>query len=68
MAMTLRLPEELEKQLEEIASRKHISKHALITQSVERLVRSEDEQQQVDEAVDYAFERYGDVIERLADA
>lgn len=68
MAMTLRLPEELEKQVEAIAARRHVSKHALITESVVRLVEAEEEQRQVDEAFHDAFERYGDVIERLADA
>lgn len=66
--MTLRLPEELEKQVEAIASRRHVSKHALITQSVERLVLEDEEQRHVDDAFAYAFERYGKVIERLADA
>ncbi|WP_229503413.1 CopG family ribbon-helix-helix protein [Nesterenkonia sedimenti] len=68
MAMTLRLPEELDKKIEEIAERRHISKHALIAQSVEQFVREDEERRQVDEAFDYAFERYGKVIERLADA
>ncbi len=66
--MTLRLPEELDRRLDELAAQRHTSKHSLVLQAVEELVRAQDAQEKIDRAVDYTFERYGDVVDRLADA
>lgn len=68
MAMTLRLPEEIDRKLEQLAASKHMSKQSLVIQATENLIREDEAQRKVDRAVDYTFERYGKVVERLADA
>ncbi len=66
--MTLRLPEDIDRQLDELAKSSHVSKQALVIQTTEELLRRREAQRKIDRAVDDTFERYGDVVERLADA
>ncbi|GFZ84058.1 hypothetical protein [Nesterenkonia alkaliphila] len=68
MAMTLRLPEDTDRKLEELAASRHVSKQSLIIQATEKLLQEDENKRKVDRAVDYTFERYGKVVERLADA
>lgn len=68
MAMTLRLPEELDSRLEELARARGISKHALVVESTRMLV---DLEMNTDLAVDIAAgvrHRYTDLLKRLEDA
>ncbi len=66
--MTLRLPEDTDRKLEELAASRHVSKQSLIIQATEKLLQEDENKRKVDRAVDYTFERYGKVVERLADA
>lgn len=68
MAMTLRLPEDVDRQLDELARSTHVSKQSLVIQATEELLRRREAQRKIDRAVEDTFERYGDVVERLADA
>lgn len=66
MAMTLRLPEELEKDLETIAAEEGVSKHSLITEGARELVETRRRRSVIWGAVNHVDSKYGDVIDRLA--
>lgn len=68
MAMTVRLPEELDAQLEEIARTRHISKHAVIIEAATRFANSETKTQRVLSIADEVAERYAVALTRLEDA
>lgn len=68
MAMTVRLPAELDAQLEELARRRHTSKHALLIEAAERFTGSEAKTSRVIAAVDDISAQYADALARLEDA
>lgn len=68
MAMTLRLPEELDKQLEEIARARHMSKHAVVLEAATRFAQTETKTERALRLVDEVMDRYADTIQRLEDA
>ncbi|WP_312169177.1 ribbon-helix-helix protein, CopG family [Microbacterium sp.] len=68
MAMTVRLPEELDAQLEEIARTRHISKHAVIIEAATRFANSETKTQRVLSIAEEVAERYAVALTRLEDA
>lgn len=68
MAMTLRLPEDLDAKFEELAARRHTSKHALLIEAADRFIR---EEVTTDEAVTIALgvaDRYAELLKKLEDA
>lgn len=67
MAMTLRLPEELDKQLEEIARARHTSKHAIVVEAAMRFASTESKTRQVLRLSAEVIDQYADAIERLKD-
>jgi predicted transcriptional regulator len=68
MAINLRIPAELDARLEELATREHTSKHALILQGVEGLVRDRGRRDEIDRAVDYVLDHDAQLLTKLADA
>lgn len=68
MAMTLRLPEELDRRLEQLARERGTSKHALLIEASDRFVQSESKTNRVLGAIDEIGEQYADTIRRLEDA
>lgn len=68
MAMTVRLPEELDAQLEAIARARHTSKHAVIIEAATRFVNSETKTDRVLSIAESVAERYADTLKRLEDA
>lgn len=68
MAMTLRIPEELDRELEEIAAAEHISKHALLLQAAQLVVDRRDRRKQIMGAIDFVTTHDAVLLERLADA
>jgi len=68
MAMTVRLPEELDAKLEAIARARHISKHAVLIEAAERFSATESKTTRVLAAIDEIGERYSETITRLEDA
>ena len=68
MAMTVRLPAELDAKLEEIARARHTSKHAVLVEAATRYANSESKTDQVLRIADEIAERYADTITRLEDA
>ncbi len=67
MAMTLRLPEELDRALDEIADVEHVSKHALVLQGVQLLIARRG-RAAVNEAVDFVLSHDAELLRRLEDA
>ncbi|WP_314650501.1 ribbon-helix-helix protein, CopG family [uncultured Microbacterium sp.] len=68
MAMTVRLPENIDDQLGALAARRHTSKHALLIEAADRFLR---EEITTDEAVSTArgvADRYADLLKKLEDA
>lgn len=68
MAMNLRLPAELDAQLEALAQRDHVSKHALVLQSVEQLVSMRARRTEIDSGMEFVLDHDADLLDRLADA
>lgn len=68
MAMNLRLPPELDAQLEDIARERHMSKHAVIIEAAARFARTESKTARVLSLADEITGRYADAIKRLEDA
>ncbi|XPP27447.1 MAG: ribbon-helix-helix protein, CopG family [Leucobacter sp.] len=68
MAMTVRLPEELDAKLEQIAAARHSSKHAVLLAAAERFVSEELKTALVLDAVERVGVQYAEAIQRLEDA
>lgn len=68
MAMTVRFSTELDEQLQKIADARHTSKHALVLQAVEVLVKTETLTDRVMTSVDRTIERDAELLTRLEDA
>ena len=68
MAMTVRLPAELDARLGELARQRHTSKHALLLEAADRFAASEDKTARVLAAVDEVTAEYADALRRLEDA
>jgi predicted transcriptional regulator len=68
MAMTARLPEELDTQLEAIARARHTSKHALLIEAVDGFVRAQSKTDLVLAAIDDISIEYAGALKRLEDA
>ena len=68
MALNLRIPEDLDRELDALASREHVSKHALLLQGAELIVRSRARRDEVDRAIDFVTTHDADLLRRLADA
>ncbi len=68
MAMTLRLPPELDAQLERLAAMRHTSKHALILEAADRFAKAHDKTADVLSAVEEITDQFADALKRLEDA
>lgn len=68
MAMTIRLTPELDEKLRLLADSRHVSKHALILQSIEVLVLQSDKTKSVLASVERTLERDSELLARLADS
>jgi predicted transcriptional regulator len=68
MAMTVRLPEELDRALDEIAAAEHVSKNSLIVQGAALVVARRSRRAMVDEAVDFVLSHDAELLQRLEDA
>lgn len=68
MAMTVRLPEELDSALEAIAKQRHTSKHALLIEAADRFTRQESKTERVLASVDETVTEYAELLKRLEDA
>lgn len=68
MAMTLRIPPELDARLEELAASKHMSKHGLVLQAVEALVARTTRREDILAAAEFVRTHDAELLARLADA
>lgn len=68
MAMTVRLPAELDEKLEQIAAARHTSKHAVLIEAANRFVTDEFKTAMVLALTDEAAEDWAELFERLEDA
>ena len=68
MALTVRIPEELDRQLDELAAREHVSKHALLLQGAELVVRARSRRDDIDRGIDFVMNHDADLLKRLEDA
>ncbi len=68
MAMTVRLPEELDRRLEAIAAAEHVSKHALLVQGAELIAERRARGELISGAIDFVTTHDAALLERLADA
>lgn len=68
MAMTLRIPEELDRQLEEVAAAEHMSKHALLLQAAQLIVDRRGRREEISGAIDFVTTHDAALLARLADA
>jgi len=68
MAMTLRLPPELDEKLDRISAAEHISKHALLLQAAEALVLRRSRGDEIMGAIDFVRTHDAVLLERLEDA
>lgn len=68
MAMTLRLPEDLNAQLSHLAEERHVSKHTLMLQAAELLVNRETRRAEISAGLDRILTTDADLMRRLADA
>jgi len=68
MAMTLRLPAELDAALELAAQEQRVSKQSYVISAVERALRQEEKTARVLASLDETSENYAGLIKRLEDA
>jgi predicted transcriptional regulator len=68
MAMTVRLPPELDAALEKLAAERHTSKHALLIEGATRVVDSEARVERATGVAASVRDRYADLLSRLEDA
>ncbi|PRZ42467.1 hypothetical protein CLV47_10589 [Antricoccus suffuscus] len=68
MAMNVRIPEALDRQLEELAAREHVSKHSLVLQGVELIVRTRARREEIDRGIDFVMDHDAELLSRLEDA
>jgi hypothetical protein len=64
----VRLPPELDAQLEEISALEHVSKHALLLQAAEALVARRDRRSEMLGAIDFVRTHDAALLKRLEDA
>lgn len=67
MAMTVRIPTELDTKLDQLAAARHTSKHAVLLEAAERFVNEEFKTAIVLEAAERVAAQYDDAISRLKD-
>ena len=67
MAMTLRLPEAIDRDLEALAQERGISKHQLIIEALEEFVASQSQEELLKQAFDLVLTRDAELLRRLAD-
>lgn len=64
--MNLRLTDEQDRILQELAEAQHISKHEAVLRAIEAQAERVRVSREVEEYADYALERYEQLLDRLA--
>ncbi len=68
MAVTVRIPEDLDSQLEKLATEEHVSKHALLLRGARIVVEHAARRDVIDEGLDFVLSHDAEVLGRLAHA
>ena len=68
MAVTVRIPEELDARLEEVAREQHTSKHALLLRGAQLVVDRAARRVELDAGLDFVLSHDAELLRRLADA
>ncbi len=68
MAMTLRIPEQLDAQLAEIAESRHVSKHALVIELIRQFTAEEAKTRETVLLTKEILGEYSELFTRLEDA
>lgn len=68
MAMNLRVPEELDRRLEQLAAEEHTSKSALLLQGAELVLQRHGRTREIDEGLEFVLSHDAELLRRLEDA
>lgn len=68
MAITVRIPEELDARLDEVAKRQHTSKSALLLQGATWVVERHARNAEIDAGLDFVLSHDAELLRRLEDA
>jgi predicted transcriptional regulator len=68
MAINVRIPDDLDRALEQVAERDHVSKHALLLQGAQLIVERAARRDDIDAGLDFILSHDAELLERLADA
>lgn len=68
MAINVRIPEELDLELERLAQREHVSKHALLLRGARIVVDRAMRRDEIDAGLDFVMSHDAELLARLEDA
>ena len=68
MAINVRIPEELDRQLEELAAAQHVSKHALLLQGATLVVDRYSRRDEIESGLQFVLTHDAELLQRLEDA
>jgi predicted transcriptional regulator len=68
MAMNLRVPEELDRRLEQLAAEEHTSKSALLLQGAELVLQRHARRREISEGLNFVMSHDAELLTRLEDA
>lgn len=68
MAFNVRLPEDLDRRLEEVAAQEHTSKTALLQQGVQLVIERANRRAQLHEGLEFVTSHDAELLDRLKDA
>ena len=68
MATTVRIPEDLDSELERIAQQEHVSKHALLLRGARIVVERADRRADLEAGLEHVLSHDAELLQRLADA
>jgi predicted transcriptional regulator len=68
MAINVRIPEELDRQLEELAAAQHVSKHALLLQGATLIVERYSRRDEIESGLQFVLTHDAELLQRLEDA
>jgi predicted transcriptional regulator len=68
MAITVRIPEELDDALDRVARQEHVSKHALLLQGARMVVERSARRGEIEAGLDHVMSHDAELLQRLADA
>ena len=66
--MNLRVPEDLDRRLEQLAAEEHTSKSALLLQGAELVLQRRNRRRDISAGMDFVMSHDGDLLQRLEDA